>query len=638
MTLHVFYQHQCSSCGAFYIPYDLDIECPNCGVLEKQRFDFIAPAADSALHNFFEYGTYTPKAWYVGSLGDHVLEIIFEILETQRNSEEPIDEVAKRLVNEMKWGDQLYLKDYTSELAQRVYQKIGAITSVSMKPNKLLAPPELEQDIAIFSEINNRAGSNGALTPSDRADLVQLAPAIVRKHIEFFASFYVACLSKVSPGFSEPVVDGSDEYSFHNGDDAANAIKIAIRQVLDAPLTLSICGLLLMLFLKESNKNAGFTTEEAEASIRTIARLSYAHRVSLIREFIDEGLVLQKRDAAGVLSRRPPPKPEIAPKGAADSMKSTTSGTPGGIIRVQKELPDGVRGWSWGAFLLNWVWAIGNKTWIGLLVLIPYIGFIVAIVLGIKGREWAWKNKEWASFEEFDRVQRKWSTWGVGIAVCAFSISLLISFSAYKDYVRRSKEIQLQLGHKQEAVGKTETHSTAPALTPSAVEPIAKQLPVISTGSISGTGRGTPDDAKLANVLLDALRLKPGTAERVLPSSKPIVAYANAGYLDIKPLMRIDYSDYRIFKKPAYLLGHGLVAIDEEYFKEWVGCCVATGLAVTVKVNGSLTGLKNFAGVNGCSLIRDTDARYYPPDVPLPSAPKGTYATLSCKQRDSQAR
>ena len=68
--------------------------------------------------------------------------------------------------------------------------------------------------------------------------------------------------------------------------------------------------------------------------------------------------------------------------------------------------PEGVRGWSWGAFLLNWIWAIGNRTWVGLFALVPYIGFVVAIVLGIKGREWAWQNKEWESVEHFLAVQK----------------------------------------------------------------------------------------------------------------------------------------------------------------------------------------------------------------------------------------
>ena len=78
-------------------------------------------------------------------------------------------------------------------------------------------------------------------------------------------------------------------------------------------------------------------------------------------------------------------------------------------------LPAGVVGWSWGAFLLNWIWAIGNRTWLGLLALIPVVGIIMAVILGFKGREWAWKSKQWESVEHFNRVQKKWSQWAVGL-------------------------------------------------------------------------------------------------------------------------------------------------------------------------------------------------------------------------------
>lgn len=110
------------------------------------------------------------------------------------------------------------------------------------------------------------------------------------------------------------------------------------------------------------------------------------------------------------------------------------------------DIPDGVRGWSWGAFLLNWIWAIGNKTWIGLIALIPYVGFIMAIVLGIKGREWAWKNKEWESVEHFNRVQRKWSAWGVGLVVGGMLLGIVaaISIPAYFSYTQRAAEAQQQ--------------------------------------------------------------------------------------------------------------------------------------------------------------------------------------------------
>lgn len=110
-----------------------------------------------------------------------------------------------------------------------------------------------------------------------------------------------------------------------------------------------------------------------------------------------------------------------------------------GLGKVES-LPDGVKGWSWGAFLLNWIWAIGNKTWIGLLVFLPYVGFIFAIILGFKGREWAWQNKKWESVEHFQNVQKKWSFWGVLLVVGVMVLGILgaIAIPAYQDYVIRA--------------------------------------------------------------------------------------------------------------------------------------------------------------------------------------------------------
>ena len=104
-------------------------------------------------------------------------------------------------------------------------------------------------------------------------------------------------------------------------------------------------------------------------------------------------------------------------------------------------VPEGVKGWSWGAFFLSWIWSIGNRTWLGLLALIPYVGFLVAIFLGIKGREMAWRNKRWDSFEHFSRVQRRWSTWGVIVVVGAMVLGILaaIFIPAYQSYVLRMK-------------------------------------------------------------------------------------------------------------------------------------------------------------------------------------------------------
>jgi len=108
------------------------------------------------------------------------------------------------------------------------------------------------------------------------------------------------------------------------------------------------------------------------------------------------------------------------------------------------DIPDGVKGWSWGAFFLNWIWAIGNRSWIGLLALVPYVGWLMVFWLGFKGREMAWKNKQWDSLEHFNRVQRKWSQWGVGITVFVFVVGILaaIAVPAYQDYTTRERDVQ----------------------------------------------------------------------------------------------------------------------------------------------------------------------------------------------------
>lgn len=75
--------------------------------------------------------------------------------------------------------------------------------------------------------------------------------------------------------------------------------------------------------------------------------------------------------------------------------------------------PTELNHWNWGAFFLTWIWSVGNKTWIGLLALFGPLAFIMAIVLGIKGNEWAWQNRKFESVEQFKNVQRTWARIGL---------------------------------------------------------------------------------------------------------------------------------------------------------------------------------------------------------------------------------
>ncbi len=116
--------------------------------------------------------------------------------------------------------------------------------------------------------------------------------------------------------------------------------------------------------------------------------------------------------------------PYKSPKANLSKTRGNNSGQGKDIV-----LPDGVKGWSWGAFLLNWIWAIGNRTWIGLFALTPYLGFIFAVLLGIKGRQWAWQNKRWESVEHFQQVQKKWSYWAVIILVLLPLIGIIAAIA-----------------------------------------------------------------------------------------------------------------------------------------------------------------------------------------------------------------
>lgn len=92
----------------------------------------------------------------------------------------------------------------------------------------------------------------------------------------------------------------------------------------------------------------------------------------------------------------------------------------------QAIVPEEINEWSWGGFFLNWIWGLFNGTYIALLSLIPYAGIIMALVLGYKGNEWAWRNKRWDNIEHFKRVQHKWTIAGLIV----FGVSILASIVA----------------------------------------------------------------------------------------------------------------------------------------------------------------------------------------------------------------
>jgi hypothetical protein len=85
-------------------------------------------------------------------------------------------------------------------------------------------------------------------------------------------------------------------------------------------------------------------------------------------------------------------------------------------------VPLEIQTWNWGAFFLNALWGLFNRTYIAMLCIIPVINVLLAFVLGFKGNEWAWQNKRWKSVEQFQRVQK---IWGI-IGIVTFLVGALI--------------------------------------------------------------------------------------------------------------------------------------------------------------------------------------------------------------------
>jgi hypothetical protein len=87
------------------------------------------------------------------------------------------------------------------------------------------------------------------------------------------------------------------------------------------------------------------------------------------------------------------------------------------------EIPPELDRWNWGAFFLNWIWGIGNSTFIALLALVPFVNIVMIFVLGARGSRWAWRNRYWRDAEHFRRTQRNWAIAGLLVWVAFFAVA-----------------------------------------------------------------------------------------------------------------------------------------------------------------------------------------------------------------------
>ncbi|SIS68694.1 cytochrome c oxidase assembly factor Coa1 family protein [Neptunomonas antarctica] len=98
-------------------------------------------------------------------------------------------------------------------------------------------------------------------------------------------------------------------------------------------------------------------------------------------------------------------------------------------------VPPELKGWNWGAFLLNWIWGIGNSTYIAFLMFVPLVNIVMFFMLGAKGNEWAWKNRTWRDIEHFKQTQRKWRNAGLILLFVVFPLLFTLLGSMLKGEV-----------------------------------------------------------------------------------------------------------------------------------------------------------------------------------------------------------
>jgi serine/threonine protein kinase len=101
----------------------------------------------------------------------------------------------------------------------------------------------------------------------------------------------------------------------------------------------------------------------------------------------------------------------------------------GNLFDSSIPIPEEIQGWNWGAFLMPWLWPFTNHVWIGLLAFVPQVGWLMALALGSRGNEWAWKSRRWRSIEHFKAHQRGWAIAGLFLGLPLSAMVWYLAFA-----------------------------------------------------------------------------------------------------------------------------------------------------------------------------------------------------------------
>ena len=113
---------------------------------------------------------------------------------------------------------------------------------------------------------------------------------------------------------------------------------------------------------------------------------------------------------------------------------------------TSKQEKSEINKFNWGAFFGKFVWGLFNKTYIALFIIPLFFTpawFFFGLILGIKGNEWAYKNKKYDSIEQFHKSQKKqatfWSIFTPVLFVALFAALTVIFSYALANVEKRAK-------------------------------------------------------------------------------------------------------------------------------------------------------------------------------------------------------
>jgi hypothetical protein len=151
-----------------------------------------------------------------------------------------------------------------------------------------------------------------------------------------------------------------------------------------------------------------------------------------------------------------------------------------------------------------------------------------------------------------------------------------------------------------------------------------------------GVSASSAQTGEISQMLYDSTAPNAANDGRDLASGVPIRALIQAGYLRKKPEARLDYSDFRLMRKPFDFLGASLVVIEEQYMTNYIGCCVDPGIGMVFENSSGSNAMARLATANSCEYSADPTTLQSIMEAVGLAGQKGEFVYLFCGSRQLQ--